>query len=202
MTLANLLSFSRIPFLFAIVLCLMTPHPGFATAAVVLFLIAMLTDWLDGLAARLMNEITAVGALLDALIDKIFIMGLFIYFLHIRILPDWALLPLTLILARELTITGLRQCALLQNKVLAAESHGKLKTVLQFLSLFLLILAAFFQRDMGGTPQSLSIADFFKFFGRLTFAFAAFLTLTSGFYYLWRYRMYLGRTPQEGVNPS
>lgn len=202
MTLANLLSFSRIPFLFAVVGCLMTPLPGFATAALVLFLLAVLTDWLDGVAARLMNEITAVGSLLDALIDKIFILGLFTYFLHIRLLPDWALLPLLLILAREFTITGLRQCALLQNKVLAAESHGKLKTVLQFFSLFLLILAAFVQRDMGGTPQNLAIADFFKFFGRLTFAFAAFLTLTSGIYYLHRYRMYLGPSRPEAVNPS
>lgn len=191
MTLPNLLSFSRIAFLFGIVACLMCPVSGFATAALVLFLVAILTDWLDGLAARLLNQITPIGALLDALVDKIFILGLFIYFLNIRLLPDWALLPLLLILSRELIITGLRQCALLQNRVLAAESHGKLKTVLQFFSLFLLICAAFVQRDLPSTPATLALADFFKFAGRLTFGLAAILTVTSGMYYLWRYRSYL-----------
>lgn len=191
MTLPNLLSFSRIFFLFAIVACLMCPWAGFATAALVLFLLAILTDWLDGLAARLLNQMTPVGALLDALIDKIFILGLFIYFLNIRLLPDWALLPLLLILSRELIITGLRQCALLQNRVLAAEGHGKLKTVLQFFSLFLLISAAFVQRDIPASPSTLALADFFKFAGRLTFGLAAILTVTSGMYYLWRYRSYL-----------
>ncbi len=191
MTLANLLSFSRIPLLFVVVLSLMWKVPGSATVALIAFVIAVLTDWLDGFFARLFHEVTSVGALMDALIDKIFILGLFFYFLHIHLIPDWGLLPLLIILAREFVITGLRQCALLKNRVIAAEGHGKLKTVVQFLSLLLLMLVPFFQRDMGGTPEAAAIGDFFKFFGRLLFALSALFTITSGLHYLHRYRSYL-----------
>ena len=199
MTLANFLSFCRIPLLFVIIGCLLVPLPGLATAALVAFLLAFLSDWLDGFFARLFHQATSVGALMDALIDKVFVLGLFIYFLHIGLLPSWALLPLVLMLAREFVITGLRQCALLRQKVIAAEHHGKLKTVLQFLSLFLLILVPFFQRDLGGSPEILAYADFFKFFGRLTFAFAAFLTVLSGLYYLHNYSCYLAYSPEDKV---
>lgn len=197
MTIANALSLSRIPLLFITVICLMIPLQGFATAALVTFVLAITTDWLDGHFARLLKQVTSVGALMDALIDKIFVLGLFLYFLNIGIIPHWGILPLIIILAREFVITGLRQCALLKGKVLGADMHGKTKTVLQFISLFFLVLVPFFQRDMGGSAEMLALADFFKFFGRLTFGLAALLTITSGIYYLQRYSSYLGLEKEE-----
>ena len=199
MTFANALSFSRIPLLFIIIGCLMASGTGYATVALIAFILAFLSDWLDGFFARLFHQATSVGALMDALIDKVFVLGLFTYFLHVGLIPSWGLLPLILMLSRELIISGLRQCAMLKQKVIAAEYHGKLKTVLQFMSLFLFILVAFFQRDLGATPQMHAWADFFKFFGRLTFAIAALMTVVSGFYYLHRYRAYLAYNPEDSI---
>lgn len=190
MNLATLLSFSRIPLLFVVLIGLMTPVPGMATLALLAFVLAVITDWLDGVAARAKNEVTPLGTLLDPLIDKIFLLGLFIYFLTVGIIPHWGLLPLVAMMAREFIITGLRQCALVHQKVLPADSQGKLKTVLQFFSLFLLVLVPFLQRDMGSTPTVMAWADFFKFFGRCTFGLAAILTVTSGIHYLYKYRDY------------
>jgi CDP-diacylglycerol--glycerol-3-phosphate 3-phosphatidyltransferase len=191
MTIANLLSFSRIPLLFIVVGCLMTPIRGFATAALAAFILAVASDWLDGYFARKMKQVTMVGTLMDALIDKIFLLGLFFYFLTVNILPGWGLIPLLIMMTREFVITGLRQCALLHGQVMASELHGKTKTVVQFLSLFFLALVPFFQRDRGGSPEMLSLADFFKFAGRMTFALAAILTITSGVHYFNRYKVFL-----------
>jgi len=196
MSLPNLLTFLRLPLLFAIVGFLMSAQKGFATYALVAFLLAFLSDWLDGFFARLFNQVTSVGATLDALIDKIFVLGLFLYFFHISLIPAWGFLPLLIILAREFLITGLRMCALMRHRVMAAEQPGKIKTVVQFCSLFFFVLTLFVQRELGGSPAVMAVGDFLKFAGRLTFAVAAFFTLTSGFYYLWRYRDLLA-TPRE-----
>lgn len=187
MTIANAISLSRIPMLFVVIGCLMIPTPGAASLGLLAFLVAILSDWLDGFFARLFNQTTSVGAMLDALIDKIFVLGLFFYFLHTRLLPSWGLIPLIIILCREFLITGLRQCALLQGRVLPAEAQGKLKTVVQFLTLTLLVLVPYAQRELGGGPEALALADFFKFFGRLCFVLAAILTVTSGAHYLRHY---------------
>jgi CDP-diacylglycerol--glycerol-3-phosphate 3-phosphatidyltransferase len=192
MTLANILSFSRIPSLFGIVLCLSFSAPGFATAAFIIFIIAIATDWLDGWVARRMNQTTATGALMDALIDKIFVLGLFLFFLDLRLLPSWGVIPLIIMMTREFLITGIRQCALLHHRVMAAEKQGKIKTAVQFLSLTLFMLIPLFQRDLGDAPVMGAIADACKFGARLTFALAALLTISSGLYYLNRYKDLLG----------
>jgi CDP-diacylglycerol--glycerol-3-phosphate 3-phosphatidyltransferase len=177
----------------------MSPERGSATIALIFFILALLSDWLDGAVARVFRQVTSVGALMDALIDKIFVLGLYFYFIEVRLIPSWGLIPVLLILSREFIITGLRQCALLKHQVLGAESHGKLKTVLQFFSLFLLILVPVLQRDGNNTPVVLALADFFKFLGRISFAFASIMTIASGLYYLFRYRQYFSSQPKTEV---
>ena len=137
----NLLTFSRLPILFIIVALLCIQVKWASTAAFVFFVIGALTDWADGYFARKMNLISDFGKLMDALTDKVFVVGLFFTLLVRNELGLWALPLLLLILSREFLVTGLRLVAASSGKVLAAEQSGKHKTVSQIVCLVLLLLA-------------------------------------------------------------
>jgi len=180
MSLPDVLSLSRVPFLFLIAAALSVPGPpqGLAILAFLLFVVAALTDWLDGLVARQQGTVSDYGKLMDALTDKILMVGLFVTFLATGLLPGWTLLFLLLILAREFLITGLRMLAAVRQVVLAAEGAGKLKMVLQVVSAGLLLLGA-------ALPAA---AGLFSVLGIIAFVAAALLTAYSGGLYLWKYR--------------
>ncbi|MSS99521.1 MAG: CDP-diacylglycerol--glycerol-3-phosphate 3-phosphatidyltransferase [Opitutales bacterium] len=150
--LPNLLTAARLPAIFLITLW--TYWAGFwASAALALFILAALTDIFDGLIARKLDAVTDFGRLMDALVDKIFILGLLVGLAAIDCLPvarwDDAGQPLTpddatvlftsfgvmLILIREFLITGLRLVAAASGQVLEAEGLGKLKTFLQIIAI-------------------------------------------------------------------
>ena len=78
MNLPNLLTLSRIPMMFVIVWLMRESFTGAATAAFVLFVIAGITDWADGYAARKLNQVSNFGILMDALTDKILVLGLMV----------------------------------------------------------------------------------------------------------------------------
>tara|TARA_B100000959_G_scaffold278781_1_gene337724 strand:+ start:1680 stop:2270 length:591 start_codon:yes stop_codon:yes gene_type:complete len=122
------------------------PFPGAHLTALLVFLFAALTDWLDGWLARRMGQTSDFGKFMDALSDKILVLGMFVSLLALdkgNELAGWALFPVLLILSREFLITGLRLAAAAQGVILAAERAGKIKTVLQLccLTLFLAELA-------------------------------------------------------------
>jgi len=119
--LPNLLTLSRIPILFGIVALLYAPFPGARTLAFLLFIIGALTDWADGYFARKQGLVSNFGKLMDALTDKVFMVGLFVALLAADKLPAWTLPLLLLILSREFLITGLRLVAASWGIVLAAE---------------------------------------------------------------------------------
>ena len=136
----NLLTFSRLPILFFIVALLCLQGGWTSTAAFIFFVIGALTDWADGYFARKMGMVSDFGKLMDALTDKVFVVGLFISLLVMKELGLWALPLLLLILSREFLVTGLRLVAASSGKVLAAEQSGKHKTVSQIVCLVLLLL--------------------------------------------------------------
>lgn len=114
--------------------------------ALLVFIAASITDFLDGSIARRYNLITSFGKLMDPLADKILMLAAFIMMMELPELwiPGWALV---LILAREFLVTGLRTLAAAEGAVLAALSSGKTKTVLQIsfviaFSLLALVLSA------------------------------------------------------------
>lgn len=186
MNLPNLLTLSRIPILFGIVGLLYLSWPGAATAAFVLFVVGALTDWADGYAARRLGMISNFGKLMDALTDKVFMVGLFITLLVLGILPDWGLPLVLLILSREFLITGLRLVAASSGKVLAAEKSGKQKTVSQIVAGILLLLGDAMRRDWPElVPGGLAAAV--DWVGLAFFVLAAVLTVSSGTLYLWKY---------------
>lgn len=136
MNLANKLTVSRI-LVIPVFLVALAPEsfalpeaawPAFRLAALVLFVAASITDWLDGHLARKHGWITNFGKLMDPLADKILVMAAFVVMVQLGTFPAWMVV---LVLAREFMITGLRQLAMGQGRVLAADRWGKNKTITQ-----------------------------------------------------------------------
>lgn len=186
MNLPNLLTLSRIPILFGIVAFLYLPFTGASTLAFVLFVIGALTDWADGYVARKQEIVSNFGKLMDALTDKVFMVGLFVSLLAVGILPDWALPLLLLILSREFLITGLRLVAASSGVVLAAESSGKQKTVSQIVAAILLLLSEAVDQDFSAWIV-VSVGDALHWGGLVFFGIATLLTVSSGTQYLVKY---------------
>ena len=186
MNLANLLTLSRIPILFGVVGFLYLPFTGASSLAFVLFLIGALTDWADGYYARKKGLVSNFGKLMDALTDKVFMVGLFIALLVIGVFPEWTLPLLLLILSREFLITGLRLVAASDGLVLAAEKSGKHKTVSQMVAAILLLLAVAVRADF---PEQLPliVGDVLHGGGLGFFVIATLLTVSSGLQYMVKY---------------
>jgi CDP-diacylglycerol--glycerol-3-phosphate 3-phosphatidyltransferase len=101
-------------------------------AALVLFLGATFTDWLDGRIARARNQITNLGKLLDPLADKVLVASVLIALVELGTIEAWMVI---VILAREFIVTGLRSLAALEGRAMAADSWGKYKTALQLVTI-------------------------------------------------------------------
>lgn len=189
MNLPNLLTLSRIPLLFIIAGLLYCPATGAATGALIIFAIAGITDYLDGYYARKMNLVSNFGKLMDALTDKVLMVGLFITFLAVDILPGWAIIGVLLILCREFLITGLRLVAASSGIVLAAEKAGKQKTVTQIISAALLLAAPATQRDWAFLlgDATAPLAEYLHTGGLAVFVLCVVLTIHSGTKYMVKY---------------
>lgn len=105
--------------------------PNRFSIALILFLIASLTDFLDGYIARARNLVTDFGKLMDPLADKILTGSVFILLSAEGAIPAWVTI---LIISREFLVTGLRLIASAQGKVLAADNLGKWKTTFQIIA--------------------------------------------------------------------
>ena len=186
MNLPNVLTLSRIPILFGIVAFLYAPFTGASTIALVLFVVGALTDWADGYYARKQGLVSNFGKLMDALTDKVFMVGLFITLLAAHKLPAWTLPLLLLILSREFLITGLRLVAASSGVVLGAEKSGKHKTVSQIVAAILLLLAIAVRNDF---PELLPVVvgDVLHLGGVVFFCIATLLTVSSGTQYMIKY---------------
>ena len=123
----NVLSFARVPL--AVVLFACVVHEAWL-AGLVVFVVATITDWLDGWWARKSGPLTLVGRNLDPLADKILVCGAFIYLLPVK---DAGILPwmVTVVVCRELLVTGLRGMVEATGKKFGADWFGKLKMALQ-----------------------------------------------------------------------
>jgi len=144
-TIPDWLTLARVAATFALLIllqaCAHPPVPVWtAWLALVLFVAAALTDWLDGHLARKWKIESDFGRLFDPLADKLLVVVTFVGLLGVGLLPVWFV---SLVVAREFLITGIRLVAGQKGVVLAAEKVGKHKTVTQMLTaiLGLLLLA-------------------------------------------------------------
>lgn len=104
--------------------------------SVFIFIIASLTDWIDGYIARKHQLITNLGKFLDPLADKLLVTAAFIALVQLNLAPAWIVI---LILSREIAITGFRVVAASKGIVIAAGNSGKIKTTMQLVTIILLI---------------------------------------------------------------
>lgn len=96
-----------------------------ALLALAVFVIASVTDFLDGYVARHYNQVTTFGKFMDPLADKILVITAMIWFSSVGLLPVWALV---IVVAREFAVSGLRLIAVDNGRVIAAAWSGKVKT--------------------------------------------------------------------------
>lgn len=135
--LPNLLTISRIVLVPILVAVLLTELDEKELIALGLFLLASLTDFLDGFLARRRREITKLGKLLDPAADKILTSAALISLVGLGLAPAWMVV---IIVAREFAVSALRSLAAAQNVVIAASWSGKVKTATQIVAISLLII--------------------------------------------------------------
>src|SRR6516165_3696965 len=137
---ANRLTLSRLALTVLFVVLLSSSWHYARTAALVIFLIAGLTDFVDGEIARRYGVVTNFGKLMDPLVDKIMVAAAFISLVPLKAVPAWAA---TTVVARDFLITGLRMMASRRGKILPAEMLGKQKTSWQVVTVifFLALLS-------------------------------------------------------------
>jgi len=140
----NWLTLLRVALIPIFVVLLIDPSPWMLRSAVVVFIFAALTDYLDGFVARRYSAVSDFGKLLDPLADKILVMAALVMLVALRddrfgdsFVPAWMVV---LVLAREIWVTGMRGIAATQGTVIAANSSGKVKSVLQVIAIVLLLI--------------------------------------------------------------
>lgn len=140
MNLPNKLTILRvimIPFFVAALMVAGTENQTLRMVALVLFVVASLTDLLDGKIARKYNLVTNFGKFMDPLADKLLVCSALICFIELGQLPAWMVI---IIISREFIISGFRLVASDNGVVIAASYWGKFKTTFQMAAIILLIL--------------------------------------------------------------
>ena len=199
--LPNLITFSRIAVLIALVWLVLQSWTGSATLAFFCILYGSISDFLDGYIARKYQYITNFGKIMDATVDKVMTIGSFVLLIWIGYLPPEKITGVVVIVMtiREAGITLLRFVAARKNLVLAAEKSGKRKTIWQTTSICVLFAVPMFDLDIQTwLGQDISVfVDYVRINGYIYFALAAWLTISSGYKYLVKYGYIFWTRPQE-----
>jgi CDP-diacylglycerol--glycerol-3-phosphate 3-phosphatidyltransferase len=186
MNLPNKLTVSRLILTGAFVVCFYIPWSQAMTAALLIFSVASITDYLDGKIARSRNLVTNFGKLFDPLADKVLIAAAFILLVERTEMKAWIAIA---ILAREFFVTGIRLIAANQGAVLAAERLGKHKMVWQIVTvIYFLLSAASAETLFGFLRPWLELSPPHWWVGASIVGITTALTLVSGFSYFWKNR--------------
>ena len=116
-----------------------------ALIAAAIFILASITDWLDGVIARRRNQVTTLGTLLDPIADKLLVAAALVSLLQIDKVAAWIVV---VIIGRELAVTGLRAVAAGVGVIVPASRLAKGKTVSQYVAITLLIV----EKGFGSQP--------------------------------------------------
>ena len=135
--LPNILTYLRVLMIPAVLLLIDRGTKRDSVYAALIFSLAAITDILDGFLARKLGIVSVIGKFLDPLADKLMVMATLVWMVTLGRIPAWAVI---LLLARELSITGLRAIASSEGMVIAAADQGKQKTALQMVGILCLIL--------------------------------------------------------------
>ncbi len=193
MNLPNIITLARVIISFAVCIALCFSFSYAATIAYVLYVVASCSDWLDGYFARKNNIVTNFGKFMDALCDKIMILGIAIMLIALGTF-EWATLLAafcTLItITREFFVSGLRMLAAKADIVIAADKFGKIKTIIQMLGVGSVLLAHCIAIDfdcINAVYMNISVSQFFLNLGVGLYVLSTFFALQSGIAYSIKY---------------
>ena len=191
MNLPNAITVSRLVLTGVFVAGAALDRPAGHWLALVTFVIAAISDFLDGWLARRMGLVTPMGKLLDPLADKVLVCSAFVYLSAEGFCPVWVTV---LIIAREFLVTGLRQIAVEAGQVLAADRLGKWKTGLQ-LTFCITCLVWFAIEPLAPENGLVAVFQYLShpdgWLQPASMWLALVLTLLSGWNYLWSGRRLL-----------
>ena len=139
MNTANKLTMLRVALIPVFLVLLYVPVPFHRTFALVVFILASVTDFVDGYVARHYNQVTDFGKFMDPLADKVLVMAALLWFVQDGRLPAWAML---VVVAREFAVTALRLIAVERGRVIAAAWSGKIKTASTMVCICLMLVFA------------------------------------------------------------
>ncbi len=140
MNLANIVSIIRIALVPVVVILYFAEFSGHYLWAAAVFALASFSDWLDGYLARKLNQTTEFGAFLDPLADKLLV-SLVLVLLVANYSTVWFILPVALIIGREILVSALREWMASQGRrgVVAVVYAGKVKTTVQMIAIIILL---------------------------------------------------------------
>lgn len=172
MNIPNSLTLLRIVLIpiFVIVLVVRIPYGDLLAAFI--FMVAALTDSLDGYLARKYKQITKLGIILDPIADKLLITAALISLVELGRIPGWIAI---VILGREFAVSGLRAVKAEEGVIIPASQLGKLKTISQIFAVILIILENVYPPLKGAGPWAMYIA--------------VAITVISGIDYFYKFRI-------------
>jgi CDP-diacylglycerol---glycerol-3-phosphate 3-phosphatidyltransferase len=174
---ANLLTMVRMLLVPAVVVFLVVEIPYGYVVAITLFIIAAVTDTLDGYLARSRDNVTTFGQFMDPLADKLLIVAPLIALVGMQRLPAWVAM---VIIAREFAVVVLRLVGLAQGVSIPADRYGKIKTFFQIAAIVSLMLPH--SLFPGWTATGDTIVEV------ALVTIAVVLTVVSGVHYFWTAR--------------
>lgn len=171
-----------IPILIIFLLVAAIPNRFFF--ALIIFLVASLTDHLDGKLARKYGQITNFGKFLDPLADKMLVMSAFICFVDLNLVSS---VPVIIILLREFLVTSMRLVAMSSGKVVAANIWGRTKTVTQIIAVTVILISQCFSQHLENLSYNelkfiSSINNFFVWVAVIFTVFSGYVYLKENFY--------------------
>ena len=146
MNLPNKLTLLRILLTFVFMFFLFAEGVIYKVLSLIIFTLAIFTDFLDGYIAKKYNLVSDFGKFMDPVADKLLVLSAFLAFIQMKLVPAWMVM---IIIFRELIITGLRLTTLRKNKVIAATSLGKHKTASQMFAIFVILVFIVLRESKG-----------------------------------------------------
>ena len=172
-TIPNIITFIRIILIPIILYLLFSENPNIVLLAGGLFIVSSVSDYFDGYLARVLNQSSKLGTLLDPIADKLLIASVIVVLVDTNVISNLHVIPAIIILLREIAISGLREFLAKMNTDMPVSKLAKYKTTFQMVSLSILIISLGFE-----------LHDFLWNLGLITLWIAAIITLLSGYNYM------------------
>ncbi len=193
MNLPNKLTLARLVLVALLLVLLTVPFPYAMSLALLVFIVASVSDYLDGYLARRVYGESAFGRLMDPLADKVMVCAAFVSFVDLGLVPAYIVV---IIISREFLVTGLRLLAVEKREIIPAGKWGKHKTVWQIAAIIVILLGLAVRHDILGDADAALLRDYDLAFEHIAYAVSiavALITVGSGYLYFMENRELIRR---------